>query len=57
MYDKWPGKEGDMRFLVGAKPAKGTVTWQPELEAIRAIFEYVRATARFEIETGQTEPQ
>ena len=31
IYDKWPGKEGDMRFFTGAKSARETSAWQPEL--------------------------
>ena len=52
MNDKWPGKEGDMRFFMGAKSATETSTWKPELKAIQTVIEYVRATMRFETETG-----
>ena len=57
MCDKWPGKERDMRFFIGAKLVKEIVAWQPELEAIRTIIKYMRVTARLVIETGQTEVQ
>ena len=51
MYEKWPDKVGDIRFFTGAKSGSETMPWQPELEAIRTMIEYVRATARFEIKT------
>ena len=50
MYEKWPGKEGNLRFFVGAKATNDGVVWSPELEAIRAVINYIKATARFEIE-------
>ena len=52
MYDKWPGKEGDVRFFTGSKSATDTAAWRPELEAIQTVIEYVRATTRFEMATG-----
>ena len=41
-----------MRFFTGAKSVRDTAAWQPELEAVRTVIKYVRATARFKIETG-----
>ena len=51
LYEKWPGKEGNLRFFVGAKATNDGVAWSPELEAIRAVINYTKATARFEIES------
>ena len=50
LYEKWPGKEGNLRFFVGAKAINDKVTWSPELKAIRAVINYTKATARFKIE-------
>ena len=50
LYEKWPGKEGNLRFFVGAKATSDGAAWSPELEAIRAVINYTKATARFEIE-------
>ena len=50
MYKKWPGKEGNLRFFVGAKGTNDGTAWCPELEAIRAVINYTKATTRFEIQ-------
>ena len=49
LYEKWPGKEGNLMFFVGAKVTNDRVAWSPELETIRAVINYTKATARFEI--------
>ena len=51
MYDKWPGKESDMRHFLGAKSANDSDAWRPVSEAIQTMISYVRATARLEAET------
>ena len=48
MYERWPGKEGNMRFFLGAKRPDDTDTWKPDMEAIRTVIKYVRATARLD---------
>ena len=55
MYERWPGKEGDMRFFLGAKAPDDSTTWRPNTEAIKTVIEYVRATARLneEVEAPQ----
>ena len=52
MNDKWPGKEGDIRFFMGAKSATETSMWKPKLKANQMMIEYVRAMMGFETETG-----
>ena len=57
MYDKQPGKEGDIRFFTEAKSVNDIMAWQPDLEAIKTMIGYIRATAKFDTNTGQREPQ
>ena len=52
LYEKWPGKEGNMKFFLGAKAANDGVAWKPELEAIRSVINYTKTTARLEMEVG-----
>ena len=52
LYKKWPGKEGNTAFFLGAKSASDRENWKPELEAIRAVIKYTRETARFKVEAG-----
>ena len=54
MYDRWPGKEGDMRFFLGAKSANDTDAWKPVIEAVRTAIRYARATARLEAEVAHS---
>ena len=50
LYKKWPGKESNLRFFIGAKATSDRAAWSPELEAIRTVINYTKATARFKIE-------
>ena len=50
MYNSWPGKEGDIRFFLGAKSTDDTDAWTPVIEAVRTVIRYARATARLEVE-------
>ena len=50
LYKKWPGKEGNLRIFVEAKAINDKAAWSPELEIIRAVINYTKTTARFEIE-------
>ena len=52
MYKKWPDKEGNMRFFLGAKSTSDTDKWKPEREAITAVINYARATTRLDMEVG-----
>ena len=52
MYKKWPDKEGNMRFFLGAKSTSDTDKWKPETEAIIAVINYARATMRLNTEAG-----
>ena len=52
LYKKWPDKEGNMRFFLGAKSTSDTNKWKPEREAITAVINYARATMRLDIEEG-----
>ena len=52
MYKKWPDKESNMRFFLGAKLTSDIDKWKPEREAITAVINYARVTMRLEIEVG-----
>ena len=46
LYKKWPGKEGNLRFFLGAKERDDNMQWKPELGAIRAMVCFAKATGR-----------
>ena len=46
LYEKWPGKEGNLRYFLGAKGHDDTMQWKPELGAIRAMVCFAKATGR-----------
>ena len=50
LYTKYPGKEGNIRFFLGAKGPQDNYTWKPNVGAVRATVCYVKATKRFEDE-------
>ena len=50
LYTKYPGKEGNVRFFLGAKGPQDNHTWKPNVGAVRATVCYVKATKRFEDE-------
>ena len=52
MYKKWPDKEGNMRFFLGAKSTSDTDKWKPEKEAITAAINYARATLKLDTGVG-----
>ena len=50
LYAKCPGKEGNVRFFLGAKGPQDDEMWTPNMSAIRATICFVDSTKRFEDE-------
>ena len=50
MYAKCPGKEGNVRFFLGAKGPQDDEMWMPNVSVIRATICSVDLTKRFEDE-------
>ena len=50
MDTKCPGKEGNIRFFLGAKGPQDDEMWTPNMSAIRATICFVNSTKRFEEE-------
>ena len=48
MDAKYPGKEGNARFFLGAKGPQDDEMWTPNMSAIRAMICFVDSTKRFE---------
>ena len=50
MDAKCPGKEGNIRFFLGAKGSQDGEMWTPNMSAIRAAICFVDSTKRFQDE-------